>query len=73
MICEQCQKEELKSRIDLLPMGVRTAMGWQDFYDEDGKFHCHDPNVTTFNHKCSNGHEFSKSQKETCWCGWGKE
>lgn len=32
-------------------------MGAQDmYYDEEGVYHCHDPNVTTASYVCSRGH-----------------
>ena len=65
MICPVCQEQNLKSRVTGGP-GMTTLMGYFPYYDEDGKYHDHDPNTTTTHYNCSNGHYFSISQKGTC-------
>ena len=35
--------------------GCRTLMGWQSYY-HNGVYHSHDPNYTTCDVHCSNGH-----------------
>ena len=62
MICGQCEREGKKSKVYVgLPTG--TLMGWVSYYDEDGNYVNEDPNVTTTDYSCSNGHRF---QKVTC-------
>jgi hypothetical protein len=75
MICQKCQEEGLKSRVQDLG-GTSTLLGYSSYYDEDGKRHSHDPNTLTNYYKCSNGHEFyvtSKSRCSNCNYGAGSE
>ena len=72
MICEQCVKENKKSKV--FPHGgFTTAMYCPPFYDENGAYHSHDMNTRTDSYSCSNGHEWRESSTGSCWCGWGKE
>lgn len=71
MICEECQKEGLKSTIRI-GVSSSTLAYCPPFYDEEGRLHHHDPNINTINYSCSNGHNFSKSSKSRCWCEEGK-
>lgn len=69
MICEECNSQGLKSKV--YPGAVMcTAMGYQTYYDEQGKLHTHDPNITTESFHCSNNHSWSRKQSGSCWCGW---
>ena len=72
MICPECKKEGLKSRVYVGP-STSTLMYCEPFYDEDGKLHIHDLNMRTTNYSCSNGHTWSENHSGKCWCGWGKE
>lgn len=72
MICPECKKEGKKSRV-CPGVSMVTAMWCPPFYDEDGKYHHHDANITTTNYKCSNGHTWTERLSGLCWCGWGKE
>ncbi len=71
IICETCQEQGLKSTVQS-SYSMSTCLGYHDFYDEDGNQHCHDPNTTTTDFTCSNGHKFTKKSKRSCWCGWNK-
>lgn len=67
MICEQCKKEGRKSRV--FPGASEcTLMMYMRFYDEDGREHLHDPNVTTTYYSCSNGHSWREDTRHKCWC-----
>lgn len=55
--CSQCQKEGLKSRV-YRGMGARTLMGTHEYWDENGYYHYEDPNYTSWNMWCSNGHKW---------------
>jgi hypothetical protein len=57
IICKECVKQGLKSRV-YVGISTQTAMMGSSYYDESGNFHYHNPNTTTTNYKCSNGHEF---------------
>lgn len=69
MICPECEKQGLRSRINI-GSGSTTAMWCPPFYDEDGRFHNHDSNTTTTNYWCSRGHHWVGKGKGSCWCGW---
>jgi hypothetical protein len=48
-------------------------MGYQPYYDEEGKFHRHDPNWHSSSFRCSRGHEWTRSWKAGCGaCDYGK-
>jgi len=70
MICKQCQTDGEKSTIQV-GVGTTTLLYCAPYFDEDGKYHNHDSNISTSNYTCSNGHKFSKSTSGSCWCGWG--
>lgn len=67
MKCKQCNEEGLTSRVEVGP-GFRTAMCAVPYYDEQGRYHYHDPNTSTYTYQCSNGHEWSESSTSHCWC-----
>lgn len=67
--CPVCQFQGLKS---IVYQGGCTAtlLGWQPYYDEEGRYHSEDPNTTTCGYRCSNGHHFSTScQRGQCATG----
>jgi 5-deoxy-D-glucuronate isomerase len=69
VICEICRSEGKKSRVT--PHGgTRHLLGWESYYDEEGKYHAHDPNYLMASFSCSNGHSWQKNIPNTCWCGW---
>lgn len=67
MICNECQKEGLQSKV-FPGHGSCTLMGVYVFFDEGGKKHVHDPNITTMGYSCSNGHKWAEKERRTCWC-----
>ena len=69
VICPQCKEAGLKSEV-YPGAGRTTLMGWQPYYDEEGKYHSHDPNTTTIHFQCSNGHSWIEKKHNSCWCGW---
>lgn len=67
MICEQCQEENRKSTIRFSSANDRPRLPADYFYDEEGRFHSHDPNdndKTVFT--CSNGHTWSEIDVDKC-------
>lgn len=52
---------------------VSTLMSYNEFRDENGKWHVHDPNRITGSMLCVNGHTYSYTIPRTCWCGWTSE
>lgn len=71
MKCPVCIQENLESTLKE-SCGTTTAAGYAHFYDEDGKYHCHNGNTTAWDYECSNGHRFSTLSEGSCWCGWNK-
>lgn len=71
MKCPECVKENKKSFVNV-GMSMTTAMYAAPFYDEEGKYHHHDPNTTSTEYSCSNGHRWTHKSTSTCWCGYGK-
>ena len=56
--CSQCAKENKKSSV-YIGSSWSTLMNSTSFYDKEGRYHYHDPNITTTGYRCSNGHEWS--------------
>lgn len=78
MKCPECIKQGLRSRVkpDLTPK-IRHAVYIivKTYWDEDGVYHSHDPEITTTHYLCSNGHEFSKTRQNPCGapgCDYGR-
>ncbi len=69
MKCPQCISEGSKSFVNL-GGSLSTLMCSDPFYDEDGKYHNHDPNTSVSHYACSNGHKWTELSKPSCWCGW---
>ena len=69
MICPTCEKEGEKSKV-YSQGGSSTLLGYSPFYDEEGRYHNHDPNRTTAYYECSRGHRWSAIIDNSCWCGW---
>jgi hypothetical protein len=73
LLCKECQAQGHKSVV-YEGHSYTTLAGFQVFYDQDGFRHEHDPNSTTTNYTCSNGHAWSTktySKCQTCddWTG----
>lgn len=73
MICPQCKAEGKTSTVNGGDHCCRTAMGYQSYFDEQGKRHTHDPNTSTYSYVCSNGHEWTEKHYGKCWCGWTRD
>jgi len=75
MICKQCQDQGTKSRVTPLG-GTETLLGFNPYYDEEGRYHSHDPNTFTGRYKCSNDHEWIEQETTPCpapSCDWNKK
>jgi len=73
MICPKCKELNQKSTITG-GSGYSTAMGWQPYYDEEGRHHNHDPNGRTSHYSCSQGHDIIVSWSNKCpYCDFGHE
>lgn len=58
MQCPECQKEGKKSKV-YQGMSTTTLLGWIPYWDEEGKYHNDNPNTTTTEYSCSNGHRWT--------------
>lgn len=73
MKCPMCEEEEQRSTVTIGAV-FSTCMYNAPFYDEDGRYHNHDPNSSTQHFSCSRGHDFSKSLTSPCpSCDFGKQ
>lgn len=59
MICPECQKQGLKSKV-YPGVSTVTLMGISEYYDEEGRYHRDDPNIRTSSFSCSKGHRWSE-------------
>ena len=59
VICAECKKMDWKSRV-YSEGGSRTLMATIEYWDEDGNYHYSDPNTTSIQYRCTNGHSWSK-------------
>jgi len=67
MQCPTCVEDGERSTVRARNPAV-TAMAWEPYYDEDGRYHAHDPNHRADFYECSRGHTWSVPRR--CWCGW---
>lgn len=73
MKCPECVASNQASRVYRKGC-TKALMGWSPYYDEDGKYHSHDGNVTTAGFSCSNGHYFQRKYRDRCpSCDFGGE
>ena len=68
MICTECRNENVKSRVYITDSFYDLQTSQDRFFDEDGKWHCHDVNPTTIQYQCTNGHEWTEVKYASCWC-----
>ena len=66
MKCPICVKLELKSTLHGGDYGMSTLVNYFPYHDEDGNYHNHDRNTTTYDYNCSQGHEFRISGHGSC-------
>lgn len=66
MKCPVCESQGLKSKVYGGDSCISTCMGFQSFYDEEGRYHRHDPNSHFSPMHCSNGHKFGVSASSRC-------
>ena len=69
MKCPECAKAEQRSTVRLQSLPV-TLMCADSYYDEEGQYHHHDPNIHAWTATCSKGHLWQHEDNNHCWCGW---
>lgn len=73
MKCPQCVANGNKS-IVYTHGGSSTLLSFTPYYDEEGLFHNHDPNVFTNGYSCNKGHKWSVKALRPCLnCDYGQE
>ena len=74
MICKQCKSDGKTSRVYDPGGGFSTLMCDERYYDEQGKWHRHDPNGMTKSYSCSNGHKWAETTYSNCpSCDYNKD
>nr|QBK92723.1 MAG: hypothetical protein LCPAC401_03610 [Pithovirus LCPAC401] len=66
MKCQKCVQEGLTSKVNSQGGGSTTFMGINYFYDEDGRYHYHDPNITTQLYYCDKQHSWKQTSSMEC-------
>ena len=69
MICPKCKELGLKSTIKGNGYGTSTAMANHPYWDEEGVYHSHSLNISTFEYTCSKGHSLVQSGHNPCPAG----
>jgi hypothetical protein len=73
MKCPVCVEKNLKSSV-YPGMSTSTLLWCPPYYDEEGKYHCHDGNNHKTDYNCSQGHVWSESNTGVCpSCDFGKD
>lgn len=67
--CPYCRAEGKKSTVHLPATSTVTMLPVDQFYDEQGRFHAHDPNVETATYHCSQGHVWDQKKRFKCPMG----
>ncbi len=73
MICPMCASQGLKSKVRLFGTST-TCMAFNTWYDEEGKYHSHDPNWNSTGFECTNKHGGVIKKKNKCpSCSYGSK
>lgn len=74
MKCFYCVQQGDKSTLRVISGYVSTDLAVDEFWDEEGNSHRHDPNTTTAEYQCSRGHRFPHtSGRLAVCCDWKPE
>jgi len=70
-ICPACKKNSTKSQmVEIFHGSAKTGLENQ-YVDEEGRNHWHNPTVSISVYRCSNGHEIKYIRHANCsTCGW---
>ncbi len=75
MICQKCKEEGKESRVQSSG-AMSTLLASFPYYDEQGRYHSHNPNRVSNSYSCSNGHKFTITGRDKCPnpdCSYGNE
>ena len=67
--------KERKKSVIYPGVGITTDMYFPPYYDEEGEYHNHDGNATSYECTCSNGHKWNVTKRNRCpnpKCDWNK-
>lgn len=65
ILCPQCKKLKQKSKVYLIG-STKTLLGWSPYWDEEGRYHSHDPNKVRTGYNCNRGHTWEIEELEPC-------
>lgn len=68
-ICTACVQDQKQSIVHEHNTTTDSA-GILPFFDNDGNRHYHDKNARRTILICENGHYWSVTHYNECWCGW---
>lgn len=68
--CPFCVEANERSRVGYEDATATTLLPVEQFFDEDGRRHVHDPNWRTTAYSCSRGHNWTEARRGGCQaCG----
>ncbi len=65
MKCKTCAELGLTSTLSVVS-NFATLMCDHQYFDEQGRYHLHDPNTTSTVYRCSNGHSTVETSRRHC-------
>jgi hypothetical protein len=65
-VCPACKLIGSKSQLIEIFSGYSSLGQSNSYYDEDGKYHYHNPNGSITVYRCSNGHESKYFKHNSC-------
>jgi hypothetical protein len=72
MICPTCSAAGQRSTLRIIPAKPAIhPLPKDEYFDEAGEWHSHNPNVIITHYRCSKGHKFSERSSWQCSvCGY---
>lgn len=75
MKCKTCELEGKQSNVFSAAFRT-TLLSHTSFYDKEGQYHNHNPNIIIKGYVCSNQHQWTEQSIEPCInekCNYGKQ
>jgi hypothetical protein len=69
MRCPVCEPKKVKHTVTP-GFTSTTLVNYTPYYDEADNHHDHDYNSSRGEATCSNGHTWTETTYNSCWCGW---
>ncbi len=70
MNCAQCLTEH-GAEFTGTPLSFDVTIATHAHVGADGTEHRYEPHTTVTRYRCIFGHEWSHTERQLCWCGWG--